>query len=87
MIGHGFVINQNEDIIQVVDISNTLVQVVARSKAWVCGRSAAEVEGSNPTGAWMSVCCEVLCVVWWRSLRRADHSSRGVLRKVVCRSV
>jgi hypothetical protein len=25
-----------------------------------------------------------LCVGRWRSLRRADHSSRGVLPKVVC---
>jgi len=38
-----------------------------------------------PPGAWMSVfyeCCFVL-----RSLRRDDHSSRGVLPTVVCRSV
>jgi len=34
-----------------------------------CLVEVSEVEGSNPTGAWMSVCCEVLCVVWWRSLR------------------
>ena len=31
----------------------------------------------------MSVFCE-LCVVRYRSLRRADHSSTGVLRIVVC---
>jgi len=29
----------------------------------------------------------VLCVVRWRSLRRADHSSRGVLPSAVCLSV
>jgi hypothetical protein len=29
----------------------------------------------------------VLCVVMWRSLRRADHSSRGVLPSAVCLSV
>jgi hypothetical protein len=29
----------------------------------------------------------VLCVVRYRSLRRADHSSRGVLLSVVCLSV
>jgi hypothetical protein len=45
------------------------------------------VEGSNPTGG-MDVCllCS-LCVVRYRSLRRANHSSRGVLptgRVVVC---
>jgi len=35
-------------------------------------------------GAWMSVCCECW-VVKERSLRRADHSSRGVLPTVVRR--
>jgi len=29
----------------------------------------------------------VLCVVRWRSVRRADHSSRGVRPSVVCLSV
>jgi hypothetical protein len=33
------------------------VQLNARSKAWVCGRSPAESVGSNPTGG-MDVCCE-----------------------------
>ena len=37
-----------------------------------------------PPGAWMSVCCEC-CVLSGRSLRRADHSSRGVLPTVACR--
>jgi len=32
--------------------------VAARSKAGVCGRSPAEIVGSNPTGVWMFVCCE-----------------------------
>ena len=35
-----------------------------------------------PSGG-MDVC--LLCVVRWRSLRRADHSSRGVLLTVVHR--
>jgi hypothetical protein len=30
--------------------------------------------------------CECLCVVRLRSLRRADHTSRGVLLSVVCLS-
>jgi hypothetical protein len=34
------------------------VPVAARSKVYVCGRSPAEIVSSNPTGAWMSVCCE-----------------------------
>jgi len=27
------------------------VPVAARSKAWICGRSPAEIVGSNPTGS------------------------------------
>jgi hypothetical protein len=35
--------------------------------------------------AGMEVCLSwVLCAVRWRSLRRADHPSRGVLPSVVC---
>jgi hypothetical protein len=36
-----------------------------------------------PTGAWVFV----VCVVSYRSLRRADHSSRGVLLTVARRCV
>jgi len=43
------------------------VPVAARSKAWVCGRSPAEIVGSNPTGVWMSICCEY-CVLSGRGL-------------------
>ena len=61
------------------------VPVAARAKVWVCGRSPTEIVGSNSTGD-MDVCLSwVLCVVKWRSLRRADHSSRGVLPTVVHR--
>jgi len=63
------------------------VPVAARSKAWVCARSPAENLGSNSTGD-IDVCqLWVFCVVKWRSLRRADHSSRGVLPTVVRRCV
>ena len=34
------------------------VQVAARSKAWVCGRSLAAIAGSNPVGG-LDVCCHV----------------------------
>jgi len=63
------------------------VPVAARSKAQVCGRSPAENVDSNPTGG-MGVCLLwVLGVVRKRSLRRAEHSSRGVLPTVVRRCV
>ena len=40
---------------------------------------------SNPAGCWCECC--VLCVVRWRSLRRSDHSSRGVVPTAVRRCV
>jgi len=40
--------------------------VAARSKAWPCGRSTAEIVGSNPTGS-MDV-CRVCCVLSRRDL-------------------
>ena len=51
------------------------------------GERPAEIVGSNPTGG-MDICLLwVSCVVRQRSLRRADHSSRGVLPTVVRRCV
>ena len=44
------------------------VPVAARSEVWVCGRSPAEIAGSNPTGV-MDVCLLwVLCVLLGRGL-------------------
>ena len=40
-----------------------------------------------PPEAWMCCLLWVLCVVRWRSLRRADHSPRGLLPTVVRRCV
>jgi hypothetical protein len=66
--------------------------VAARSNAWACGLSLDEIVGSNPAGG-MGVCLLlVFCVVGYGSLRRADHSSTGVLltlvrRCVFCRNV
>ena len=49
--------------------------------------SSAEILGSNPIGG-MDICLLwVSCVVRERSLRRADHSSRGVLPNMVRRCV
>ena len=61
--------------------------MAARSKECVCDRSPAEIVGSNPTVG-MDVCLLwVLCDVRERSLRRTDHSSRGILPAVVRRCV
>jgi hypothetical protein len=52
-----------------------------RAKAWVCTRSIDGNAGSNAAG---SMDVWLLCVLYtYRSLRRADHSSRGVLPCVV----
>ena len=62
------------------------IPVAAQCKAWVCGRSLAGIAGSNPV--WfmeVSLLC-VLFIVRQTSLRRADHSYRGVLPSVVCLS-
>ena len=40
-----------------------------------------------PPGAWMFVCCDCCVLSGKRSLRRADHSSRGVLSNVMRRCV
>ena len=65
----------------------TQIPVEAQSKAWVCGRSLAGIAGSNAV-ACMDVCLLwVLCIVRYRSLRRADSSSRRVLPSVVCLSI
>jgi hypothetical protein len=50
-----------DEIIPPIDQLN---KVAARSKAWVCGRSPAEIVGSNPTGDTdvcreCCVCCQV----------------------------
>ena len=46
---------------------STPVPVAARSKAQICDYSPAEIVDSNPTGAWMFVCCES-CVLSGRGL-------------------
>jgi hypothetical protein len=63
------------------------IPVAVRSKAWVCGRYLARIAGSNPIGD-MNLCVLLmLCVVRWRSLRRAGHVSIGVIPSVVCLSM
>jgi len=61
--------------------------MAALFKTGVCGRSFAGIAGSNPAGRTDACLLRVLCVVMYRSLRRADHSSGGVLPSVVCPSV
>ena len=42
------------------------VTVAARTKAWVCGRSPAEIVGSNPAGG-LDI-CQLYCVLSGRGL-------------------
>ena len=58
------------------------IPVAVPTKVWVCGRSLAGIAGSNAAGG-LDVCLLwVLCVVRLKSLRRPDHSSRGVFPSV-----
>jgi hypothetical protein len=50
-----------------VNVKKGPIPVAVRSKVWVCGRSLTRIVVSNPTGAWMSVCCEC-CVLSGRGL-------------------
>ena len=50
-----------------VELIQQPVPVAALSKAQVCGPSPAQIVGSKPTGAWMSVCFEC-CVLSGRGL-------------------
>jgi len=43
------------------------IPVAKLRKAWVCGRSPAEIVGSNPSGAWIFVHCE-WCMLSGRGL-------------------
>ena len=61
--------------------------MAALSKALVVARSLAEIVGSNPTRAWMFVCCEC-CVLSGRGLcdgliTRPEESYR-LWRVVLC---
>ena len=63
------------------------IPAAARSKAQVYGRSLSAIVGSNPTGAWMFVCCEC-CVLSGRGLyegliTRPEESYR-LWRVIVC---
>jgi hypothetical protein len=60
--------------------------VTAQSQLWFCVHSLAGIAGSNFPRV-MNVSCECSVTCRWRSLRRADHSSRGVLPNVACMCV
>jgi hypothetical protein len=78
-----------------VETLHYLVQVIlfrpipvdARSKAWVCGLTLAGIAGSNSVGGMDVYLFRMSCVVRYSSLRRANHSSDGVLPGVMCLSV
>ena len=58
------------------------IPLAAQSKSWVCSRSIAGIAGSNPAEGMDVFLLLVLSFVRYRSLRRADHSSREVLPSV-----
>ena len=59
---------------------NQPIQGAAWSKAWVVDRSLAGIVSSNPSGGMdVFLVSVVRCQVEEKSVRRADHSSRGVL--------
>jgi hypothetical protein len=59
------------------------IQLPVRSKAYICGRSSTEIEVSNSTGGMDVFLLWLFRFVRERSLRRADHPSRGVLPTVM----
>jgi endo-1,4-beta-D-glucanase Y len=75
-------------IVQLI-VLQKVINMAARSKSWVCGRLFVGNAGSNHAGDGDVYVLWILCVcaVRYRSLRLADHSSRGVLMSVVCLSV
>ena len=60
--------------------------VAARSKLWACGHSFAGITDSNPAGDMDFCLLWALCIVTCGSMRRADHSSRGVVPSVIVKS-
>jgi len=78
---------QLRNILKHTACSTIPVAALATRKVSVCDRSLVGIAGSNPTGG-MEVCLLwVLCVVRYRSLGLADHSSRGAPPSVLCLSV
>jgi hypothetical protein len=61
--------------------------VAAGSKTWVCSLSLAGIVGSNPAGGIDVFVLRVLYFIRYRSLRGANHPSKGVLPIVVRLSV
>jgi len=51
--------------------------MAARFTGWVCGRLLARIIDWNAAGGICVCLLLVLCVVRYRSLLRADHSSRS----------
>jgi len=61
------------------------MSVEATFTVCVCGLCLTGIVGSNSAGGTDVSLLWALCVVSWRSLHRADHSSREVLPNVVCK--
>ena len=64
--------------------------MAARSKTWVCGRSLAGFEGSNPAGGMgvsivSVVCCQVEISATGRSLVQRSRTKCGVFKAGITR--
>jgi hypothetical protein len=64
-----------------------MTPLTTRSKMWVRGCWLVGFAGSNSFGGMNVSFLRLLCFVRKISLRRADHSSRGVLTSVLCLNV
>ena len=52
------------------------IPMVARSKAWVCGRSLARIGGSHSAGAWILYHVTVVCCQWAGMINKAEEPHR-----------
>jgi hypothetical protein len=77
----GHVAPQNTDQNNIVLCERVPIPVAARSKAWVCGRSLAGIEGSYLAGGMdvvSIVCCQVEVSAMGRSLVQRSPTKCGV---------
>jgi len=70
-----------------VPIIRKPISLAARSEGWFCGRSLVGIVSLNRAGGMVLCPLRLFYIARYRSLRRANYSSRGVVPSVVCLSV